>query len=102
MYGPFKRLQNDRTQTANDMEAILRTGELWGRIPYGGHEPAAQAYTGALAEDESGFEFYADVPPHNPWVGTPRWRPRPDRRVWVDGDTARVKIFVSRVRMSIG
>ncbi len=100
-YGPFKRLAAERVQTPQTMRAQIESGELWGRTPRRGTGPAAQAHVGALRDDQLGFEFYVETPPESAWGTHTEWRPRADGTVWLDGEFAKVKIYVARVTMGI-
>jgi hypothetical protein len=76
---------------------VLASGELWGRPPQGSNIPAVKAYFGALPSDAKGFEFFSVAPPDQPWGGVVYWRERPDGRVVVEEDWAKVQVLVSRV-----
>lgn len=74
-YGPFHRLRSS-SQSDEVADAIVQSGELWGRVHrLGGSEPTVQAYVGSL-RDRIGIEFFTFHPPR---PGTPpdqaEWRP---------------------------
>lgn len=100
VFGPFHRIQNDRTQDAATIRKILTSGELWGRRPRGSDFPAVQAYAGALEAGELGVEFWAFAKPFNAYGSTVYWylHRRPDGLVWGDDLWAKMDILVSLVR----
>lgn len=97
VYGPFYRLANARTQTAESMRAVLASGELWGGPPGASNIPAVKAYFGPLPAGARGFEFFALAPPDQPWAGVVYWRERADGSVWIDAEQAKVNVLVRRV-----
>jgi hypothetical protein len=68
-YGPFHRLESP-TQTREDAEKQVASGEIWGRTPMGSGWPQVQAYHGSLPDRANGVEFYTDVEPDE---GGPTW-----------------------------
>ncbi|CAA9517402.1 MAG: hypothetical protein AVDCRST_MAG85-2699 [uncultured Solirubrobacteraceae bacterium] len=78
------------------MRRILLSGELWGHVPKDRTWPAVQAYHGPLADGEPGFEFWAATPPDSGY-GPPHWRRRDDGSVRLEGDVAKIRIYVTRV-----
>ena len=63
MPGPFHRRESP-TQTVDDAEVQVASGEIWGRTPRGGITPTVQAYPGAIAHNQRGVEFTTPVIPH--------------------------------------
>ncbi|WP_435191946.1 RHS repeat-associated core domain-containing protein [Streptomyces sp. bgisy126] len=65
LYGPFHRLGNRSTQTAEKAEKMVSSGELWGTYPRTGGGPTAQAHIGPLPLNAKtgSFEFYTTVNP---------------------------------------
>jgi hypothetical protein len=99
VFGPFKRRMST-TQSPQDMRAIVASGQLWGRVPFGSGQPAVQALRGPLLAGDVGFEFFAEQPPEHLY-GDPRWYVRADGSVWLDEDLAKMRIFLSRVTMPL-
>ncbi len=99
-FGPFFRRESP-TQNSEAMRTVLSSGELWGRAPRNSNLPAAQAFIGALPDGESGFEFYANVPPDSVGGGRAFWHVRDDGSVWGDDEWAKVKVVVSRVNQDL-
>lgn len=64
MHGPFHRLENGTTQTAQIGQVMAETGMLWGATPRGGKCPTAQAYFGPLPAGQHGVEFVTSVRPY--------------------------------------
>jgi hypothetical protein len=64
--GHFSRRET-RTQTRADAIAQVRSGEIWGRTPKDGIEPAVQAYVGPLRGGARGIEFTTETAPHPNW-----------------------------------
>jgi hypothetical protein len=61
--GQFNRRENDKTQPKTLAPIQVATGEVWGRTPRNGLEPAVQAYAGKLRNCR-GIEFTTLVDPH--------------------------------------
>lgn len=103
VYGPFHRLENERTQTAASMGEILRGGELWGNPPRwsAGISPRVQAYTGPLNPTDNGFEFYTKVEPDFPYGPRMSWSKRPGGAVRIEDGKAKVNVLVTRVTQDI-
>jgi hypothetical protein len=59
------------TQTVDDAREQRRSGEIWGRTPYGGCGPVVEAYTGALPAGKDGIEFTVTLPPEP--LAPPGW-----------------------------
>jgi hypothetical protein len=97
VYGPFHRVANPRTQRAEEMRAILWSGELWGSPARSSLIPAVKAYFGSLPEGQSGFEFFSLAPPDRPWGGVVYWHERDDGAVWIHDGQAKVNVLVRRV-----
>lgn len=60
--GPFNRRET-RWQTPAVAVKQVKSGEVWGRTPKFGLEPAVQAYTGKLPGSR-GIEFTTEIEPH--------------------------------------
>lgn len=91
----YHRLES-ATQTAEVAAQQEASGELWGRAPRWGIEPAVQAFDGPLPPGRRGIEFTTDVEPDaDGFPGLPTWRgPRPG--VTVEDDFAKIGITVLR------
>lgn len=61
--GTFFRLETKK-QSAIVAAIQESSGEVWGRIPYGGFEPTVQAYVGSLKSSFRGIEFTTETLPH--------------------------------------
>jgi len=61
--GQFNRRENDKTQPKCLAPIQVASGEIWGRIPKDGFEPAVQAYTGKL-KNRRGINFTTLIDPH--------------------------------------
>lgn len=59
----YHRLESP-TQTADTAKLQEQSGEIWGRTPQGGREPAVQAYLGPLPPGKRGIEFTTGIPPN--------------------------------------
>jgi hypothetical protein len=97
VYGPFHRKWSP-TQTDDDVERVLQSGELWGGPGFGSDIPAVKAHVGPLPAGEAGFEFYARVIPDNDAGSRIYWRRRDDGSVRQNDGMAKMPIMVSRVR----
>ncbi len=62
--GQFNRRENDKTQPKSLASVQVASGEVWGRTPRYGLEPAVQAYTGKLKNNRRGIEFTTLIDPH--------------------------------------
>lgn len=72
-YGPFHRVET-ATQTPEDARRQERSGEIWGRTPYGSAWPQVQALDGPLPRGVRGVEFYTDsAPDEGGHPLQPRW-----------------------------
>ena len=67
VYGPFHRLLAPGVQDAHTTVRQVLSGELWGRPPAWGGEPAVKAYAGSLPDGASGVEFWAFQAPDAPY-----------------------------------
>ena len=72
LYGPFFRLFSD-TQDAGAVQAQIKSGEIWGRVPRWGISPTVQAYPGLLPRGTSGIEFLAFAEPDRPFGPRSHW-----------------------------
>jgi hypothetical protein len=98
-YGPFHRLASP-TQTRDDAERQVASGEVWGRQPRFSSWPQVQALRGLLPGDADGIEFYTDIRPDNSgprrearWSGGNR---RPDVRT--EAGFAKISCVITEVR----
>jgi hypothetical protein len=62
IFGIFYRLESS-TQTPADAVLQERSGEIWGKTPRYGFEPAVKAYAGRLVR-RRGIEFTTEIAPH--------------------------------------
>ncbi|WP_393087748.1 RHS repeat-associated core domain-containing protein [Streptomyces sp. LN704] len=107
LYGPFHRLGNEKTQTAEDALKIVESGELWGKAPQQGGNATAQAWRGPIPKNAKpgSLEFYTTVKPK------PYNRSLPGQGAWeaekmegvasfvIDGEEwASIPIIVTEVR----
>lgn len=60
--GQFNRRESP-TQTSATALLQVASGEIWGRTPRNGLEPAVQAYAGTL-KGHRGINFTTDIDPH--------------------------------------
>ncbi|WTL80298.1 RHS repeat-associated core domain-containing protein [Streptomyces sp. NBC_01518] len=105
LYGPFHR-KGSPTQTADDAQAMVDSGELWGRTPRHGHEPAAQAHRGPIPKDapSGSLEFYTSIKPkaaNRTAPGYVMWEAgEQDVKLFQVGDDefASIPIYVTEVR----
>ena len=97
VYGPFHRKWSP-TQTDEDLERLLLSGELWGGPGFGSDIPAVKAYANPLPADQPGFEFYARAAPDNDAGPRAYWRRREDGSVRQNDDVAKMAVMVTRVR----
>ena len=90
LHGPFYRTERD----AETALQIQKSGELWGRGPYGSDIPAVQAFT--RPQGEKFIEFYTSVAPDRGGSpGRPEWRgPRPGVRV--ENGYAKIPVYVTQ------
>lgn len=72
-FGPFKRLEAPKGQTAHAAVLQALGGEVWGEVPRYGVTPAVEAYAGALRDGETGIEFWALQRPDTRYGPRPRW-----------------------------
>ncbi len=98
----YHRKGNDTTQTDEDARRILASGELWGTRGRYSATPAVRAYRGPLLQASWGIEFTTEVSPDRHGIpNQPTWSgPRPG--VVVQGETARIKVTVTRIRFRDG
>jgi hypothetical protein len=94
----YHRKANGHSQTLAHALQQAKSGELWGNPARYSTIPSVKAYTGALPDNEDGIEFTTDTRP------TPGQPPRyafwyaSSEGVIVDGDMAKIKISVTRIR----
>jgi hypothetical protein len=98
VYGPFRRLKNETTQTPEVAIRQLRDGQLWGKPM--GLDPVVKAHAGPLHDDEEGLEFWAPVPPDNPYGARVYWR-YPGPYVQVEDAVAKLTVFITRVTQPV-
>jgi hypothetical protein len=98
LYGPFRRLKNDTTQTSEVAISQLRSGQLWGK-PIA-LDPVVKAHAGPLRDDEEGLEFWAPVRPDNPHGNRVYWR-YPGPYVQIDHAVAKLTVFITRVTQPV-
>jgi len=98
VYGPFRRLKNESTQDPGAAVAQLRQGELWGK-PFA-IDPVVKAHAGILEAGEEGVEFWTPVRPDNAHGRRVYWR-YAGPHVKIDGDVAKLKVFITRVTQPI-
>lgn len=92
-FGPFFRV-NMSDEVA---EKIVKSGELWGRAPFGSGTPQPQAYVGRLDLRRRGIEFYTNVAPHPDTApGQARWWPGDPGVVKIDDKYAKIAIRVTQ------
>src|ERR1044072_3743517 len=101
LYGPFRRLEAAKGQTARASIVQALSGEVWGEVPRNGFSPAVQAYPGALRDGESGIEFWAFAPPDTRFAPQPRWfRAGAFLAIEQDGGREVAKLKVAFVRIT--
>lgn len=61
--GQFNRRENGATQPKSLAPIQVASGEVWGRTPRNGFEPAVQAYAGKL-KNHRGIDFTTLIDPH--------------------------------------
>jgi hypothetical protein len=61
--GQFNRRENNKTQPKSLAPIQVASGEVWGRTPKDGFEPAVQAYAGKL-NNRRGIDFTTLIDPH--------------------------------------
>ncbi|MER5619081.1 hypothetical protein [Streptomyces sp. NPDC002215] len=90
LYGPFHRLANPKTQSAEVARSMVESGELWGKAPRQGGNAAAQAWRGPIPADAKpgSLEFYTTVKPK------PFGRSLPGQAAWEAEVEAGVNSFV--------
>lgn len=100
--GQFNRRENDKTQPKSLALIQVASGEVWGRTPRNGFEPAVQAYTGKL-KNCRGIDFTTLIDPHPD--GSPfevRWyvtaTPGVEYRCKDDEDFACIKAVVTNMQ----
>jgi hypothetical protein len=98
LYGPFRRLKNDSTQTPEVAVEQLRSGQLWGK-PIA-RDPVIKAHAGKLEDDEEGLEFWAPVPPDNPHGMRVYWR-YAGPYVEISNEIAKLTVFITRVTQPV-
>lgn len=98
LYGPFRRLKNDTTQTPETVVKQLRSGQLWGK-PLA-RDPVVKAHAGKLEVDEEGLEFWAPVPPDNPHGKRVYWR-YAGPYVEITDEIAKLTVFITRVTQPV-
>lgn len=71
----YHRLQSP-SQSRRTAEQQRKSGEVWGRAPWGSDIPTDQAFVGPLPARETGVQFETDVEPSkiNPLSLEVRWR----------------------------
>ena len=100
VFGPFHRRLSP-TQDAHNMQAILRSGQLWGGRPQWNGEPQVKAFQGPLPDETIGFEFFTRYRPNRPYGHRMYWHPRQDGSVWEEDGKAKLQILISRVSQDI-
>ena len=101
VYGPFRRLEAPKGQTARAAVDQALSGEVWGEVPRYGMTPTVQAYPGALRAGETGIEFWAFGPPDTRYGPQPRWfRAGAFLTIEEDGDREVAKLKVAFVRIT--
>ncbi|MFE2669216.1 hypothetical protein [Streptomyces mirabilis] len=107
LYGPFHRLGNPNTQSAEVARSMVQSGELWGRAPRQGGNATAQAWRGPIPKDAKpgSLEFYTTVQPKSygrSLPGQAAWEAEAEAGVnsfIKDGDEwASIPIIVTEVR----
>jgi len=89
-YGPFWRSDLPAT-----VEAIVKTGEVWGQAPrnfFNSSIPKVKAYLGHIPAGTTDVEFYTNVPPDPHGIpGRPTWSGR------INEDWHKISVVVTKV-----
>ena len=98
LYGPFSRIASP-TQTVEDTQKAIASGELWGGPGRVSIDPMVKAHGGPLPAGKEGFEFYTPIKP-NPggMAHRPNWSAgREGVEMRANGDMAAIPIVITRV-----
>lgn len=101
VYGPFRRLEAPKGQTARTAVEQALSGEIWGEVPRHGITPTVEAYPGELKDGESGIEFWAFGRPDTRFGPRPRWfQAGAFLTIEEDGGREVAKLLVAFVRIT--